>query len=105
MNTKDFSKLVHLVLRSNPSGYLLQVLMREAGVYYREYYSACYSLTLAEKEAGILDSLGRFREYINLSTATLDSLESVKNTVAQILQESYTDTLERSFKARGLSTV
>ena len=103
MNTNDFSKLVHLLLRSNPSAYFTQVLIREAGVYYRAYYAACYSLTLEEKEAAVLDSLGRFREYINLSTATLDTLDTVRTTLAKMLQDSYTDTLTRSFRARGLS--
>ena len=105
MNTNDFTRLVHLLLRSNPSAYFMQVLMREAGVYYRAYYAACYSLTLDEKEAAVLDSLGRFREYINLSTATLDSLDTVETTLSKIVSDSYTNTLTRSFKARGLSMV
>jgi hypothetical protein len=58
-----------------------------------------------EKDFAINRAVERFSEYVNLSTSTLDSEDAVKTAVSQILEEAYTQSLQRSFKARGLTTV
>jgi hypothetical protein len=105
MNTKHLAYLTHLLITSTHSNYFREVLIREATLCYRSIYSESYALTLAEKEAVILDSLGRFREYINHYATKHDTLDTVETTLSKIVSDSYTDTLERSFKVRGLSMV
>jgi hypothetical protein len=105
MKDTHFQEFVHLVLSNKPSAYAKQVLIREGSLYYQAFYASCYVLTMSEKDFAINRAVERFSEYVNLSTSTLDSLDAVKTAVAQILEESYTESLERSFKARGLYMV
>jgi hypothetical protein len=103
MRDTHFPSFAHLILSNNPSAYAKQVLIREGSLYYQDFYSSCYVLTLDEKDFAINRAVERFSEYVNLSTSTLDSLDTIRTTLAKILQDSYTESLERSFRARGLS--
>jgi hypothetical protein len=105
MRDTHFPNFVHLILSNNPSAYAKQVLIRESSLYYRDFYSSCYVLTLDEKDFAINRAVERFSEYVNLSKSTLDSLDAVKTAVAQVLQESYTESIQRTFKAKGLAMV